>query len=75
MEAVSTSKTSVNFYETTCCNTPEDSRPHIRSWEDQISRYKYLVFSVTRSFVTYWQNLSIDIVGSLLTTLSVAQTT
>jgi hypothetical protein len=34
MEAASTSETSVNFYQTTRCNIPEDSRLHTRRREN-----------------------------------------
>jgi hypothetical protein len=34
MEAASTSETSVNVYQTTRCNIPEDSRLHIRRREN-----------------------------------------
>jgi hypothetical protein len=34
MEAVSTSKTSINVYQTTRCNIPEDSHPHTRRCEN-----------------------------------------
>jgi hypothetical protein len=34
MEAVSTSETPVNVYETTRCNIPEDSRLHTRRCEN-----------------------------------------
>jgi hypothetical protein len=33
-EAVSTSETLINFYETTRCNIPEDSHHHTRSREN-----------------------------------------
>jgi hypothetical protein len=34
MEAVSTSETTVNFYQTTRCNIPEDSHLHTRRREN-----------------------------------------
>jgi hypothetical protein len=34
MEAVSTSETLVDFYETTLCNMPEDSYPHTHHCEN-----------------------------------------
>jgi hypothetical protein len=38
MEAVSTSETSVNFYETTQRNVPEDSHLHNRVRENYVKR-------------------------------------
>jgi hypothetical protein len=40
MEAASTSKTSVNFYQTTRRNNPEDNYPHTRRRENLKSHYK-----------------------------------
>jgi hypothetical protein len=37
MEALSTSETSISFYQTTWCNIPEDSRLHTRHRENQKS--------------------------------------
>jgi hypothetical protein len=39
MEAVSYSETSVSIYETTRCNTPEDSRLHTRRRENPKSYF------------------------------------
>jgi hypothetical protein len=44
MEAVSTSETSVNFYQTTRLNIPEDSRLHYRHGENLISHTEYQSF-------------------------------
>jgi hypothetical protein len=38
MEAVNTSETSENFYQTTRCNIPEDSPSYTPLWEPQISQ-------------------------------------
>jgi hypothetical protein len=42
MEAVSTSEMSVNFYQTTRRNIPEDSHLHARRRENQKSQLFYL---------------------------------
>jgi hypothetical protein len=41
MEAASTSETSVNFYQTTRRNTPEDSHLHTRRRENLESHYTF----------------------------------
>jgi hypothetical protein len=46
MEAASTSETSVNFYQTTRCNTPEDSHLHTRSHEKLKSHQLQEMFEV-----------------------------
>jgi hypothetical protein len=42
MEAASTSETSVNFYQTTLCNNPEDSHLHTRRCKNLKSHHKNL---------------------------------
>jgi hypothetical protein len=42
MEAANTSETSVNFYQTTECNNPEDSHLHTRRHENLKSDIKYI---------------------------------
>jgi hypothetical protein len=68
MEAASTSKTSVNFYQTTWCNNPEDSQLHTRRRENLKSHLATLIllqliflghliqcffFSVTSTYSTF----------------------
>jgi hypothetical protein len=43
MEAASTSETSVNFYQTTLRNSPEDSHLHTRSRENLKSHLAYFI--------------------------------
>jgi hypothetical protein len=45
MEAASTSETSVNFYQTTRRNNPEDSYLYTRRRENLKSHYFYLLFA------------------------------
>jgi hypothetical protein len=54
MEAVSTLETSVNFYQTTRRNNPEDSHLHTRSRDNL--KYHYLLIYL---FVVYLTTLSI----------------
>jgi hypothetical protein len=57
MEAVSTSETSVNFYETTRCNIPEDSHIHTHCRENLKSQTEdYLPISF---FLVTFHNLSL----------------
>jgi hypothetical protein len=60
MEAVSTSKTSVNFYQTTRRNNPEDSHLHTRRRESLKShknkKYLRLVSSVFYFYVPVYYN-------------------
>jgi hypothetical protein len=46
MEDASTSETSVNFYQTTRRNIPEDSHLHTRSWENLKSHVMFVIYIV-----------------------------
>jgi hypothetical protein len=46
MEAAITSEMLVNFYQTTWCNSPEDSHLHTRRRENLKSHLAYLLFIV-----------------------------
>jgi hypothetical protein len=50
--AVSTSETSVNFYETTLCNNPEDSHLHISHYENLKSYYVGRVYGYLGSYTS-----------------------
>jgi hypothetical protein len=50
MEAVGTSKTSVNFYKTTRCNIPEDSHLHTRRHENLKSNQFYIILPCTSKY-------------------------
>jgi hypothetical protein len=49
MEAVSTSETSVNFYETTRRNIPKDSHLHIRRCENLKSNFENICHRVIQT--------------------------
>jgi hypothetical protein len=58
MEVASTSKTSVNFYQTTRCNNPEDSHLHTRYYENLKSHKLQLTFylQIVYNHILYYLN-------------------
>jgi hypothetical protein len=62
MEAVNTSETSVNFYETTRRNIPEDSHLHIRHREN-IKSHKMFLGLFKDAFSTPYTKVGAQIPG------------
>jgi hypothetical protein len=52
MDAASTSETSLNFYQTTQCNNPEDSHLHTRHHENPIS-HNFSTSLLEENFVSF----------------------
>jgi hypothetical protein len=61
MEAASASETSVNFYQTTRRNNPEDSHLHISRRENPKSRKIIIMFMTMLIFIKTWWKIGISL--------------